>query len=75
MNDQNLLKRLDEIQMNAPDRAAAKERLAQAERVVDWTFAAASYLKKGFGTLVALPIRRGIAKIRKSSRETFELIP
>jgi len=75
MNTVDLMKRLDEIQMHAPDRAAAKARLAQAERLVDEVFAAASALNRWFGALTVRPILRGIAKIRKSYREAFELIP
>ncbi len=75
MNTVDLMKRLDEIQMHAPDRAAAKARLAQAERLVDGVFAAASALNRWVGALAVRPIRRGIAKIRRSSREIFELIP
>ena len=75
MNTMQLMKRLDEIQMHAPDRAAAKARMAQAERLVDGMFAAAAGLKRWGGALVVRPIRRGIAKIRRSSREAFELIP
>jgi len=73
MKDQNLLNRLDEIQMSASDRAAAKAHLVQAERLADLILAVTSNLNQWIGALVT-PIGRGIALIR-SSFENFGLLP
>jgi len=74
MKDRTLLNRLDEIQLSAPDLAAAKAHLAQAERLADVVFAVTSRLRKWIGALVVTPIQRGVALIR-SSFENFGLLP
>lgn len=74
MDYRNLVKRIDEMQMSAGDRAAAKARLAQAERLMDWTSAAAAGLKGSAGASGVNPIRRGIARIRSSFERIGSLV-
>ena len=66
MKEENLLDRLDEIQMSASDRAAAKAHVIQAERLADLLLAVTGVLRKWIGTLAVTPIRRGVALIRSA---------
>ena len=50
MDYKDLVKRIDEMEISARDRAAAKAQLAHAERLVDWAFAAAGGLRRATGT-------------------------
>ena len=70
MDYKEMVNRIDEMQMSARDRAAAKAQLARAERWVDWTFAAAGGLRKSMGVFADASLRPAIGKIRGSLRRT-----
>jgi hypothetical protein len=62
--------RIDEMQMSARDRAAAKAQLVRAERWVDWTFAAAGGLRKSMRLFGDASLRPAVDKIRSALRRT-----
>ena len=65
MDYNEMVKRIDEMHMNARDRAAAKVQLAHAERLADWTLGTAGGLRVAI-TAFADTLRSVIAKIRSS---------
>jgi hypothetical protein len=66
MDYKEMVKRIDEIQMSARDRAAAKAQLAHAERLADWTLATAGGMRRSISIIAAASLRPAIAKIRRS---------
>jgi len=68
MDYKEMVKRIDEMQMSARDKAAAKAQLAYAERVVDWTFATASGLRRSMNVFSDASMRPAMTKIRNSLR-------
>ena len=66
MDYKEMVKRIDEIQMNSRDRAAAKAHLARAERLADWTVATAGGMRKSISVLNDASVRPAIARIRSS---------
>ena len=65
MDYKEMVRRIDEIQMSARDRAAVKAQLAHAERLADWTLATTDGLRRSISVLNDV-LRPAIAKIRSS---------
>ena len=66
MDYKEMVKRIDEMQMSARDRAAAKAQLAHAERWADWTLAAAGGLRRSISVVADTALRPAMARIRRS---------
>jgi len=66
MDYKDLVKRIDEMEISARDRAAAKAQLAHAERLVDWAFAAAGGVRRATGTFRESVFGAKVAKARGS---------
>lgn len=66
MDYKDMVKRIDEMEMSARDRAAAKAHLLRAEHVVDLTLAAAGGVRKSMRGLGIAPLRLAVARIRAS---------
>jgi len=64
MDYKELVTRIDEMQMSARDKAAAKAQLAHAERIVDWAAAAAGGLRKSFRMITDTSVNPAITKLR-----------
>lgn len=66
MDYNEMVNRIDEMHMNARDRAAAKVQLAHAERLADWTLATAGGLRRSIRIFADTLLRPAIARIRSS---------
>ena len=64
MDYQELVRRIDQIQMSDRDRAAAKIQLAHAVRLADWTLAAAGGVKKATRFVADGFLRPALTRIR-----------
>lgn len=70
MDYKELVNRIDEIQMSARDRAAAKAQLAHAERFADWAVAAAGGLRRSMAAIAGRSGHPAIAKLRSLRQRT-----